>query len=514
MEQQHPYQGGENPYFGVNSYGTDDPVRQAEIEQARMAASRERREARARLERYVAVGVDPDDAETLIEFQDMASDREPEQSAESVSEPVTDEQRIHHGITDALRDNRPIDHATARAIAAQLHGGQESPLYALVSSGALVEGLAEELDTWRRDDTLVELEPWLDALDEYITGRAAAPEPVDGWATLWPGDPPVSTERAADAQEVPGQVHAALGSTALAASGEEVTEHRPADRLTAAVAAAETLDQPIDPRTVQVLARHFKGEAPDSPLAVLAGCGTVFNEDDELYRELYRDWEQHSSDEQRWVKALHRYVVEYAEQTSPVPYWPEGADSYDTPSGVKPEIWVASLLDYNNGLNHGMWIRADQEPEALHEQISWILRTSPTARRYGEAAEEWGIFDQSDFPGHDVYEYASMETVTLLARGLAKHGEPYGHWVALVGEDSTELIDPDKFHEHYEGTWDSLEDYAEEWLTETGAYEFLEQVPEDFRQYVKVDVEAYVRDLEASGLSYVELGGGRVAVYR
>lgn len=42
------------------------------IEAARSAASRERCADRARLERYVELGLDPGDAETLIEFQHMS----------------------------------------------------------------------------------------------------------------------------------------------------------------------------------------------------------------------------------------------------------------------------------------------------------------------------------------------------------------------------------------------------------------------------------------------------------
>jgi hypothetical protein len=66
--------GGEQPP-GVNSYGTDDPEVQARIEQARSAAYEERLRDRARLEHYVEAGVDPDDAETLIEFEHLARDQ-------------------------------------------------------------------------------------------------------------------------------------------------------------------------------------------------------------------------------------------------------------------------------------------------------------------------------------------------------------------------------------------------------------------------------------------------------
>src|ERR1051326_5021122 len=101
---------------------------------------------------------------------------------------LTDDQLIHYHITEALREDRPIDHATARCIAAQLHGGQASALYALASNGAVSEGLTAELDSWRTNDTPVEVEPWLDALDEYL-GSRDDPNPVEGWHQLWPALP-------------------------------------------------------------------------------------------------------------------------------------------------------------------------------------------------------------------------------------------------------------------------------------------------------------------------------------
>jgi antirestriction protein len=67
--ERHPH----NPERGehtpaVNSYGTDDPETQAHIENARVEASRERRRNRLTLERLVELGMNPDDAEVLIEF--------------------------------------------------------------------------------------------------------------------------------------------------------------------------------------------------------------------------------------------------------------------------------------------------------------------------------------------------------------------------------------------------------------------------------------------------------------
>ncbi|MFI5709014.1 antirestriction protein ArdA [Kribbella sp. NPDC051620] len=60
---------------GANSYGTDDPEKQAEIEAARTAAAEERRANREKLERYVSYGLNEEDAQGLIEHEQMLNDR-------------------------------------------------------------------------------------------------------------------------------------------------------------------------------------------------------------------------------------------------------------------------------------------------------------------------------------------------------------------------------------------------------------------------------------------------------
>ncbi|MFK0249743.1 antirestriction protein ArdA [Amycolatopsis azurea] len=75
MEQQPrtPQNGGEHP--AANSYGTDDPSDQTRIEGARTAASAERRRNRAELERLVELGLSPDAAETVIEYERAHADQ-------------------------------------------------------------------------------------------------------------------------------------------------------------------------------------------------------------------------------------------------------------------------------------------------------------------------------------------------------------------------------------------------------------------------------------------------------
>jgi hypothetical protein len=93
-------------------------------------------------------------------------------------------QLIYSGITDALAEDRAIDHVTVRFIAEQLRGERGSALQVLASSGEVARGLTAELEAWRAHAP-VELEPWIDALEEYVQFRTD-PRPIAGWHFLWP----------------------------------------------------------------------------------------------------------------------------------------------------------------------------------------------------------------------------------------------------------------------------------------------------------------------------------------
>lgn len=464
---------------------------------------------------------------------------------------LSDEQLIHHHITEALREDRPIDHATARCIATQLHGGQASALYALASSGAVTDGLHRELDTWRRDDTPVEVEPWLDALDEYLNSREDA-GPIEDWHQLWPVQPEREADEepaTADEERPPyGLLTSALGKTAVTGRvddhvpqelqsppdhpvEQQFPDSTPTPHQTAAqpehespaiqgirdgLAAARYTGQSIDHHTARDVARQFK-QTPDGALAVFAGCGAILNDHDELFRELYATWQDQTPEQQTWAEALRSYCTTRSSE-APVPYWCDEEEdrSSDRASGIRPEIWVGSLSDYNHGFLHGMWIAADQEPAEIHEQIAWILRTSPATRRYGDIAEEWSIFDYSGFSGYRVSEYASIDSVSRIARGIAEHGPAYAEWVEYVGDTTSELLDDEHFRDHYEGTYDSLEAYVEYILEETGFYELLDKalegIPGDLRRYIEVDVKGIAEEW-GQGLWVVETQDGRVYVF-
>jgi antirestriction protein len=475
---------------------------------------------------------------------------------------LTDEQLIHYGITEALREQRAIDHATARVIASQLHGGQASPLYALASSGALVEGLQDELDGWRREDTPVELEPWLDAMEEYLDSRDD-PNLVEGWSELWPSQPPgrEEDEPATGEEERPpygGSLACAIGrhvvsarvDTGQAEDDEAAARQALFERISAAgvttlgeIATVHAADQDepdtfpwVDAATwspSEVARSNYEepryppdelddlfGDGPNEEIGSvdeLGWYGLVRHEDRSGGLILIQDEQgfrhvRESPDDEaltvQWAAIQQEYATFYEQRDA---YERATAEPSSTPSGHNPRIWVGSLADYNNGQLYGAWMDATLEPEELHAAVQFMLRSSDTP-----GAEEWAIMDHDDFGGYEVSEWSSFDTVSLVAQGIAEHGAAYAAWVEYVGDTSGELLEPERFRDHYLGEWDSLNDYVEDVLQETDFYgnldEALARIPEDLRHYVKVDVEGIAEEWE-QGLHVVDAPGGRVWVF-
>lgn len=87
----------------------------------------------------------------------------------------------------AKEQKRPISDAGARVIASMLHNGQGSAMYALNSSGAILEGLDGEIS---RDEVMantadfLEIQRWAGELRTYVEQREDH-GPVEGWHKLW-----------------------------------------------------------------------------------------------------------------------------------------------------------------------------------------------------------------------------------------------------------------------------------------------------------------------------------------
>lgn len=81
---------------------------------------------------------------------------------------------------------RRLTHDQAREIASSWHGGQGSPLYALASSGAIVDGVVEEIDECAESCKGKGGSDFTNLIDlrTYVRRRRLARGPVAGWADL------------------------------------------------------------------------------------------------------------------------------------------------------------------------------------------------------------------------------------------------------------------------------------------------------------------------------------------
>jgi antirestriction protein len=178
-----------------------------------------------------------------------------------------------------------------------------------------------------------------------------------------------------------------------------------------------------------------------------------------------------------------------------------------------PQIYVASLTDYNAGLLHGTWLDAAVENGELQDGINVMLAASPTAEHHGQIAEEWAIHDYQGFGSFHLNEHESLRTVASVARGIAEHGQAFSAWAAEGLATPEELA---RFEEYYLGGWESVESYAESIIDDFGIMAEVDRVvPEGLRYYITFDAAGFARDLVLGGdVSAVERPGGGVWIFR
>jgi antirestriction protein len=424
------------------------------------------------------------------------------------------ERVIREGIEAAVTEGRPIDHRTARYIASQLHDGQPSALYALASSGAISPEAFDELNHDRAEQPTV-VRRWMDCLTVYCAARTD-PGPVDGW---------LEQAEAGDRLDLVRRISAGgvttLGQIAVVLTPGEAAEERDADdgvddfpwgdaatwtpdgsedAAAAARARFDLTDEEFD--------SLFAGDADEElgDMNELGWFGLVRwpERAGGLVLKVDSDGNRHTwvldADDQleaRWgdIQATYEQYEAYGLAIAP---------SGETQSGLHPRIWVGSLADYNAGNLHGEWFDALLEPEQLELAAKYMLRSGRVP-----GAEEWGIFDYDEFYGVELGEYESFATVSKVARGLAEHGEAYGHWVEYVGTDSEQA---DRFDDHFRGEWPSFKAYLEDYLDGCGLLGLLQQIPEEMQPYVEVDYDALARDWQ-SDFHVVESRRGGVWVY-
>lgn len=177
-----------------------------------------------------------------------------------------------------------------------------------------------------------------------------------------------------------------------------------------------------------------------------------------------------------------------------------------------PRIYVASLSDYNAGVLHGVWLDASDDVDELQAGIDRMLAESPTTRRYGDIAEEWAIHDYEGWENLRLGEYEPLERLNATARGIRTHGPAFGAWVEALAPDT---IEDEAFLDCFAGEYESLTDYGEHLLEESGLdVSELPGLSAGLRPYVHIDVDAWTRDMELGGdISTVTSSNGGIYVF-
>lgn len=163
------------------------------------------------------------------------------------------------------------------------------------------------------------------------------------------------------------------------------------------------------------------------------------------------------------------------------------------------KIYAASLSDYNAGILHGAWfdLANYNDADELYDAIkSQVLETSPTAHEEGlKAAEEFAIHDYDGIYPSGLGEYESLDYLMdiqdclnkCIDRGIDEEAF-CAWWTEISGVHSS--ADFDSFEDAYCGKYDSEEDYAYQYIDETG---MLDGLPEWAQRYF--DYEAFTRDM-------------------
>jgi antirestriction protein len=132
-----------------------------------------------------------------------------------------------------------------------------------------------------------------------------------------------------------------------------------------------------------------------------------------------------------------------------------------------PRIYVASLSDYNAGRLHGVWLEATDIQDA-RAGVAAMLKASP-----GGNAEEYAIHDFEGFSRYLPSESADLELVCTIGAAIVDHGRvftAYLEHVAFPTETNSVAKLVAGFTESYQGAYESLEDWAEQYLEETAFF--------------------------------------------
>jgi antirestriction protein len=148
------------------------------------------------------------------------------------------------------------------------------------------------------------------------------------------------------------------------------------------------------------------------------------------------------------------------------------------------KVYVGTYAKYNNGKLLGKWFDIED-----YDDKEEFLEACQNFHE-DEDDPEFMFQDWEDIPGELISESCIDEEVFVLEKMYQQYGkDAVQAFIALF-----DRWNKGNFEDRYLGYHDSVQDFAEEWLDDTGA---LNEIPEKFRPYI--DFERYGRDMILGG---------------
>lgn len=167
-----------------------------------------------------------------------------------------------------------------------------------------------------------------------------------------------------------------------------------------------------------------------------------------------------------------------------------------------PRVFVASTAEYSAGRIQGGWIEICGGVLSVTKQLRSRLPTSD------RADDEWIVLDYEGFGSFPVPESIDVPSLVAIGEGISEHGPAFAAFLTISNDETVDATQG--FEDSYLGHWDDPCDYAEEWAVDSGFSEDL--LPEHLREYVRLDLEVLVDDLER-GVTFMPAPDGGVYVF-
>ena len=159
-----------------------------------------------------------------------------------------------------------------------------------------------------------------------------------------------------------------------------------------------------------------------------------------------------------------------------------------------PQIYIACLASYNNGILFGTWIDATQSLDIVYQEIQTMLANSPIS-----GAEEWAIHDYEGFCNYQIDEYEDIQTICEIAEFIVEQGI-LGIEVMQILNCNVEQAKEVIANQYYRAYENELE-FAMQLFDDC----YGSEIPTALEHYI--DYEAFQRDLFINDYFSLELDG-------